>query len=58
MDESKRTLDDIIDDYEINFERAQELYDHYGGCICNATEHPPCGFCEEYDWEEDPLNLQ
>jgi hypothetical protein len=47
-------LDDLIDKFQTP--DYQELYDHYGGCCC-ALGHPPCGFCENYDWDEDPLNI-
>lgn len=43
---------------EARLEVAELLYDELGGCSCQAPPYrPPCSFCTEYDWEEDPLDL-
>jgi len=53
-----KTLDEIIDEYQVDFERQRELYDYYGGCQCGVPNaRPPCGFCEKYDWEADPFGV-
>lgn len=53
---SKPTLDDIINNHSRGKEWYELLYDKTGGCTCSLG-HPPCGFCVEYDWDIDPLDL-
>jgi hypothetical protein len=55
---TEKTLDDIIDEHQRIEISQQELYDHYGGCECAIWGRmAPCGFCENYDWENDPFNI-
>ena len=50
-----KNLDEIITEHQaMTVTEAEDLVNRTGGCSCFL--YPPCHFCLEYDWENDPLD--
>jgi len=58
-EERDTRLDDIFDRYSEENHRLEMwiLYTEVGGCSCHTMRMPPCTWCMEYDFDNDPLDL-